>query len=201
MTANGTYKVCMKVSDTCNKCDTTICKSVTVDCACSAKAYITIDSVTSSGIVYLHSTSSGAAGFFWDFGDSSYSTSSSPAKHAYKASGSYQICLTVYDANKTCSTTYCVTIKVNKTRSNASVTNNGIVIPMNVYPNPATNNFTITTIGAASYQVFNLEGKLITSGSMNTSATVSADGWMNGVYIVRLTSTDGTGNQRIVIQK
>lgn len=29
---NGSYSICFKLSDSCNKCDTTICKNVTVNC-------------------------------------------------------------------------------------------------------------------------------------------------------------------------
>lgn len=201
MTANGTYYVCLKITDTCNNCDTTICQTVKVDCACSAKAGISIDSTSSAGIVYLHSTSTGAYYYEWDFGDSSSSTSSNPAKHAYKASGAYNICLTVWDANKTCSTKYCITVKVLKTRSVAGISNASTVVPVHVYPNPASTGFVITTMGNASYQIYDLKGRLVTSGNMDNRTSVNADGWMDGVYLVRITTSEGTATTRVVIQK
>ncbi len=201
MKANGTYSVCLKVTDTCKKCDTTICKTFKVDCACSAKASFTVDSITTAGIAYIKNTSTGASYYSWDFGDSSSSTSSAPGKHAYNASGGYTICLTVWDANKTCSTKYCVTIKVVKTRNAASTENIKVTVPVNIYPNPASGNFTITTMGSANYQVLDMQGRVITSGSLINSTQINAATWMDGVYLVRITTPEGTGTTRVVVQK
>ncbi len=201
MPANGTYKICYKVTDTCNKCDTTICKTVTVTCACTAKAYFVVDSTNSAGVMYFTNKSSGASFYSWDFGDSSSATSVSPGKHAYKASGSYTICLTVWDANKTCSTKYCVTIKVVKTRSAASSNGISVSVPVNIYPNPASTTFTITTMGYANYEVLDLKGRMITSGNLTNATAINTDGWMNGIYLIRVTNTDGVGTTRLMIQK
>ena len=40
ITQNGTYNLCMKVTDTCDKCDTTFCRSFTITCVSSNGCYM-----------------------------------------------------------------------------------------------------------------------------------------------------------------
>ncbi|MCC7299410.1 MAG: PKD domain-containing protein, partial [Bacteroidia bacterium] len=158
-TKNGTYTLCYKVYDTCNKCDTTICKTIKIDCQpCKATASFTLDSTSTSGKAYVTNTSTGAYHYAWDFGDSTFAYSKNPGNHAYASSGTYTICLTVWDSAKTCSTKFCKTIKIVKSRtaSVSSVSNTNI----NVYPNPAGDYFNIYTGNSTgTYTIVNLQGK------------------------------------------
>lgn len=200
-TQNGTYTICYKVYDTCNKCDTTICTSVKIDCQpCSAQAAFTIDSSNTAGIVYITNTSKGGYSYVWDYGDSTYSFYKSPGKHAYSTSGGYTICLTVYDSSKSCSTKYCTTIKVLKSRAASVAELNTTSIK--VYPNPASDAFTIASNGmAGTYVVFNLQGKSITEGSFNGSTEVNTRNWSEGMYLVRTVIDGQQTTSRIVITR
>lgn len=66
ITSNGTYNVCMKVVDTCNKCDTTFCSSRVITCASAGfvseefGAGIDIFPNPSEGQITIHCTSRGA---------------------------------------------------------------------------------------------------------------------------------------------
>ncbi len=59
----------------------------------------------STGTSHAHATT-------WSFGDSSTSTSDNP-HHTYAASGTYHVCVTVYDSTTSCSATYCANVSVN----------------------------------------------------------------------------------------
>lgn len=201
-TKNGSYDICMKVYDTCKKCDTVICQTVKIDCQpCKAQAKFTVDSTTSGGVAYITNNSTGASYYSWDYGDNTFGYSKDPGKHAYAASGSYTICLTVYDSAKTCSTKYCVTIKVVKTRA-ASVSETSKVSNIKIYPNPADAYFLINTSGEiGTYEVVNLQGKSIASGVLNAETRVSTAEWSEGVYLVRSTLSDGTTTTRLVVTR
>jgi PKD repeat protein len=200
-TKNGSYDICMKLYDTCKNCDTVICQTVKIDCQpCKAQAKFTVDSTTSGGVAYITNYSTGGAYYFWDFGDSTFSYSKNPGKHAYSASGGYTICLTVYDSAKTCSTKYCVTIKVVKTRA-ASISESNKLPEIKLYPNPADAYFTISVTGTGTYEVVNLQGKSISSGILNNETRVNTAGWSEGVYLVRSTLADGHVTTRMVITR
>lgn len=198
----GTYTICMKMYDTCNKCDTVICQSVKVDCLpCKATAKFTVDSTNSSGVAYITNYSTGGYYYVWDFGDSTFSYSKNPGKHAYASSGYYNVCLTVYDSLKTCSTKYCVTIKIVKSRA-ASVSEANELPVISVFPNPADARFTINTgMAKGTYEVLNLQGRLMTTGTVNGSAQVSTEGWAEGVYLIKTTLTEGQVTTRLIVTR
>ncbi|MBS3915719.1 MAG: PKD domain-containing protein [Bacteroidetes bacterium] len=197
----GTYYVCLKMIDTCNKCDTVICQYIKVDCnPCSATAKFTIDSVSKSGVVYLTNGSTGGYYYVWDFGDSTYSYLQNPGKHAYSNSSTRKICLTVYDSLKTCSTTYCVTVQIVKSRNSASVANVNVMPNVSIFPNPASDYFNISVAGMkAEYEVLNLQGQVIQNGTVQNETTVSTQSWAEGIYLIK-TRANGTQNTtRLVV--
>jgi PKD repeat protein len=98
--------------------------------------------------VYVTNLSTGGYSYSWDWGDSTYSKLKSPTYHAYKFGGTRKICLTVWDSLAKCSTTFCITVQVVKTRSSqqygsGTAGNNA----MQVYPNPADQTTTISWNG------------------------------------------------------
>jgi PKD repeat protein len=200
-TTNGTYSICVKYYDTCKKCDTTICQDIKISCQpCKAQASFKVDSTSKTGVAYVTNTSTGGYYYVWSWGDSSYSYTKSPGKHAYSASGSYKICLTVYDSLKKCSTTYCITIQLVKSRS-ASL--NDIARPeTRIYPNPTADVFTIATeTGAGTYEVVTLQGKVISSGSIIGETVVNTQTWAEGLYLVRTNTATGQQTTRIAVSR
>ncbi len=177
----GTYTVCLTLTNTCKNCDTTICKTVEVSCLpCPASAEFVIDSIGAKGQVYLRNTSSNANTYFWDFGDSSYSYQYSPSK-TYAQSGTYTICLKVYNQKSNCYNTYCKTISVVMKRSHEMTTQSLVL-----YPNPA--HESIRLEGAelgSSYEIHNAMGQRVSQGYW-TGSDIPVRDLANGYYSLHL---------------
>ena len=198
-TATGTYTVCIKYYDSCKACDTMICTTVKVDCLpCGAKAGFTVDSVASNGKMYIKNTSTGAKSYVWNFGDSTSASKDKTPLHQFSASGTYNVCLTAYDSTGTCSTTYCYTVKVLKTRSNKS-NSTGSVGNIS-YPNPADAGFYIN-LGTekSNYVVYNSAGQIIAQGDNSGITYVDSKNWANGVYQISIKSASVNKTESVMI--
>jgi PKD repeat protein len=107
----GTYTVCLKVRDTINGCQDSICKTITVfDCTVfntNFSAPITLTLTTN----FINTSSSTATGYNWDFGDGNTSTATNPT-HTYATSGTYTVCLYASDSVYGCSDSLCKNITV-----------------------------------------------------------------------------------------
>ena len=193
-TKNGTYSVCIKYYDSCKACDTIICTSIKVDC-CNAKASFTVDSVASNGKMYVKNTSTGANAYSWNFGDSSANSNDKTPLHQFASSGTYTVCLTAYDTASNCSTVYCYTVKVLKTRSKTAVEN----IQGSSYPNPADQGFYLDLTGGAEFSIYNSVGQLVKSGNGNSITYVETAQWSEGNYRVVLKNSLGTKTISTVI--
>ncbi len=195
----GYYNVCAKFYDSCNKCDTWVCKTVLVDCLpCVAQASFTVDSVSTTGKMYVTNKSTGAKSYYWSFGDSTFSKDKTPSK-SYSNSGTYYVCLVAYDSLNKCSTVYCTTVKVVKGRSQASVTpvNNDFT----AYPNPSDNGFWIeSNTMDIQYRIINVNGSVIQSGKINQPKLwITSNNWANGLYFLQIEEKSGMINQQSII--
>lgn len=72
----------------------------------------------------------------------------------------------------------------------ASVEGFGDVSSLNIYPNPATNVVNIDGIEAKSYEVYTIQGTMISSGAINAS-NVDVSGLTTGNYILSVTDANG----------
>lgn len=92
VTKNGVYKLCMKLYDTCNRCDTLICKEIKVDgintCSVDFVADITKDGVKFKALFPCN----GKAVFSWKFGNGTFGKTGDPL--VKYAKGTYEACLT-----------------------------------------------------------------------------------------------------------
>ncbi len=72
---------------------------------------------------------------------------------------------------------------------------------LNIYPNPNNGSFVIETNGNAkqSIQVFDVNGKLVLTQSVNGRTNVDASSLTEGVYNVSIISNEGVVNKRLVI--
>lgn len=192
-TQKGTYKVCIKYYDSCNKCDTSICQSITVDCLpCNAKANFQVDSVSATGKAYFKNLSTGAKSYIWDFGDSTAQSKDKTPAHQFSASGTYTICLRAYDSLGTCYTTYCYNLKVVKSRAKASGMNGSTG---STYPNPADAGFYIDLANGSNFTVYNNTGQIVKTGSGKSSTYIQTQDWSEGSY--RVVISNATGIQTI----
>jgi PKD repeat protein len=176
-----------------------ICASIKVDCLpCVAKASFTVDSVASNGKMYVKNTSTGAKSYVWNFGDSTAANKDKTPVHQFTASGTYTVCLTAYDSTGTCSTVYCYTVKVLKTRSNKSNTTGSV--RSNSYPNPADVGFYIN-LGSdkSNYVVYNSTGQIIAQGDNLGITFVDSKNWANGVYQISIKNATGNRTESVMI--
>ncbi|PCJ85008.1 MAG: hypothetical protein COA57_08285 [Flavobacteriales bacterium] len=107
-TASGTYWVCLTVSNS-TGCTDTWCEQVTVGVGvqnCATEWYYWSDST----YAFFTDISPGATAWYWDFGDSSFSTSQNPI-HQYASTGVYWVCLTISDSAG-CTDTWCQPVNV-----------------------------------------------------------------------------------------
>jgi PKD repeat protein len=201
------YTVCLKVADTCNACDTLICKTISVPLCnpCKIESSFVVDSIVKGKVFLTNKSSSNAVYFSWDFGDGTKSTSSKPGSKTYTATGTYKICLTVWDQTKACSATFCKTITISSLRSNAS-----LVLPaedasqaVKVYPNPAFDKVQVewgTQAGIKTVEVLDLNGRLLQTVTFNESVnagTVDLSSCTEGLYLIRVHQNGSSSVHRI----
>ena len=201
-TKNGTYSVCLKLNDTCKKCDTSICQNININCnPCSATAKFRVDSISKSGIVYVTNLSSGGYSYSWDWGDSTYSKLQSPGYHAYKFGGSRKICLTVWDSLGKCSTTFCLTVQIVKTR--ASQQPEFLKTGMQIYPNPADQTSTVSWAGTYNkITVYSASGKMVYQSQVSAGQTVlNTASLPPGIYTIQLNGDAGLQTGRFVVER
>lgn len=117
---NGTYTVCLTVSDSANQCSSTYCDSVSVGsgnsggCQAYFQAYPDSSSLPpfTSNVVYFSDLSSGNPSYWsWDFGDNTTSNQQHPI-HTYNNPGTYTVCLTIANLGSNCFDTYCTTVTI-----------------------------------------------------------------------------------------
>jgi PKD repeat protein len=196
----GKFVIIAKYSNKCTGCDTQTNSTFNVTCKptpCAAKASFTVDSVASNGKMYVKNTSTGAKSYVWNFGDSTAASKDKTPVHQFSASGAYTVCLTAYDSTGTCSTTYCYTVKVIKTRSNKSNIDGSIG---NSYPNPADAGFYVN-LGSekSNYVVYNGTGQIIAQGDNSGITFVDSKNWANGIYQISIKNATGNRTESVMI--
>ena len=161
----------------------------------STLAYFYVSSIDeSTGIIYVVSSSYSPdliIDYLWDFGDGQTSTEEFPV-HEYESEGFYMLCLTIVsetpNGNMFCTNTYCDTIGISQMmlKSNGMTLNiisesaTGIeqqiqaINDLNVYPNPANNNITLSYFlinnDLITTSIYDLSGRMISTFKTNLSA-------------------------------
>lgn len=174
-TANGTYDVCITVSDSDSagnvSCSDTYCSTITITglsgCSAGFNAWQGVDSAGNTGpvvwVIDLSSAQSGSAlSYLWDFGDGTTSTDQYPT-HVYSQLGTFTLCLTI-DDGLGCSDTYCEDITV--TQKSMGFTLNVIAqgiastveepelfTELTLFPNPTTSGATLELTSAETSDI------------------------------------------------
>ena len=180
--SNGTYVVCLTISDS-SGCSDTHCDTLTVSGTTgNCQASFTASSQGNSAFFTNTSTSpTGNLSYVWDFGDGSSSTQTNP-QHTYNSSGTYTVCLTISDSNN-CSGTFCDTISVGSTggtcaASFTTTTQGNFLVLTNTSSSPS---------GGLSY-VWDFG-----DGNTSTMQHPTHNYAQGGTYIVCLTISDSVG--------
>lgn len=122
ITKNGTYNICLKVTDTCNKCDTTFCKSVVVNCfkSCNWKsrnaqvyAWDSCQSSVKKINAEIALPNASCYKYEWKVNNVLLGVSGSRLSYNISQNGAYTICVKVTDTCLNCDTTYCISRYVN----------------------------------------------------------------------------------------
>lgn len=186
--ANGSYLVCLSVTNECGTtdfCDSVfVCDEIVADFS-STQVVFDVD--------FTNASTGTIVSYEWNFGDGEISSDENPS-HTFAADGDYTVCLYVsnecFDVD-----TICQTITINTANIGENALNQ-----VAVYPNPFNNSFTLN-LGASFDQVSvvitDVNGRVIETLSANQSAVLTVDLAADaGVYFVKIAS----GNDAIVIK-
>jgi hypothetical protein len=146
-------------------------------------------------------TSTGATSYSWDFGDFTNSSATAPT-HAYAVNGTYTVVLTAINGNCTDTTVFIVdvTVGLNELVSGSN---------LSIFPNPANETVNVSfeqnTNDLIQIELIDATGRIIAQessleiGTNNVSFEVT--NLSSGFYTVRLTNSNGSENQKLMIQK
>jgi hypothetical protein len=72
---------------------------------------------------------------------------------------------------------------------------------VNIYPNPNNGSFVIeqSSVAKQTMQVYDVNGKLVLSQTINGKTSIDANSLNEGVYNISLQSNEGVVNKRLVI--
>jgi len=143
-------------------------------------------------------TSTGAATYFWNFGDATTSTDPNPS-HTYTASGTFTVMLIA--TNGSCADTTYQDVTILPTGG----IDDNVFAQVSIYPNPARNEITImpgsTIEGEVQIEIFSITGKLVYAelmDAMNSKTSIDISSLANGVYSLRLINGDNKKYFRIL---
>jgi hypothetical protein len=167
------------------------------------------DSVFGNGNVtfYINNNCTGWQ-YVWSFGDSTTGTGFGPFIHQYPATGWYYVCVTAYDSSGN-PITWCDSVYAFRLGATGlSELNNAI--PVNVYPNPSSGDFSIrVNLEAASpltIEVLSIEGQLLHRTEQDHPSGVSEfrldqTVLSAGVYFLRVRAAEQQTLTRFIIQR
>lgn len=161
---------------------------------------------TASGTMTLNgnvatftNTSTGASSYSWDFGDFTNSSATAPA-HAYAVNGAYTVVLTAINGN--CSDTVMFLVDVTVGMNELSTSN------LSIYPNPANEEVHVTFEQVAEFmniELIDATGRVLNNQVSNQMGanliTFNVANLSSGFYTVRLTSSNLSETQKLMIQK
>lgn len=182
--AQGIYTVTVTNTDPCDGVGTSAQTVVFVNPTPNASA--TYSSI--GNMVTFTNNSTGATTYAWDFGDSNNSTLANPT-YTYAGGGNYTVTLTATNGN--CSDVTTINIVNLAVADEISLVEN-----INIYPNPATQNATLSVVLTESkgfnVMMIDVSGKLIFSQDVSTAfvgeniVTIPVSEIENGIYFVRI---------------
>ena len=112
----GSYEVCLTITDTANDCESTYCSEILVEAGsgCEAFYYYMPEDSMGNDMTHLHFydfSQGNPDTWAWDFGDGNTSSEQNPT-HVFAQEGIYNVCLTISNTADSCQDTYCEDIYV-----------------------------------------------------------------------------------------
>ncbi|MBX7093385.1 MAG: T9SS type A sorting domain-containing protein [Flavobacteriales bacterium] len=146
----------------------------------------------------LQNTSNNATSYYWDFGDSTFSSDSDPW-HEFTQSGIYDVWL--YASNGVCpddSSLISITVL-----DATQVEENSNQIQFSIYPNPATELVTIRNNNAVKFDVelYSIEGKLVIGKNNITEKNyVIQEQLAKGIYLLNIKTEHSSQQFKLIIE-
>ncbi|GCD80822.1 fibronectin type III domain-containing protein [Schleiferia thermophila] len=155
---------------------------------------------TNNYVVNFNSTVTHSDSVYWTFGSAGTSSQLNPSV-TFPGNGVYPVCLTAF--NQCGSTTTCDTLKFS-----IGISENRLSDMLKVYPNPSNGVFELTfsdQVDKLPVRIFDLKGvkvyeSTLTSGNGNFSETFDLKSLPKGVYMLKVTTSEGEISRRIVLQ-
>lgn len=214
---NGTYIVCLYVSDSLNWCYASYCDTITITNASSAPCnalftyYVYTDTIQfpfDTIVAFQDQSTLNPVQWFWDFGDGNYDSTQNPT-HQYAVSDTYYVCLTIVNqSGDTCTTCDSVAARLLTTGINQLAENN---ITLKNYPNPFSNSTTISYSlkekADVNISVYNNVGMKITELENSNREAGShqlewnAENLNSGVYFLEIKSGGGVLSRKMILIK
>ncbi len=146
-------------------------------------------------------TSVGGVTYYWDFGDNSVSTDTSPW-HYYNAPGLYTVFLITTDVNG-CTDTLTKPAYI-YVGAFAGINELFAAIGVRIFPNPFKESLT-TESGSASenfkLSIMNVLGQTIYSKILVSSQTINTEAWPDGIYFLKLENRQVIGTIKLIKAK
>ncbi|MGZ3862000.1 MAG: PKD domain-containing protein [Bacteroidia bacterium] len=210
----GTYSVCVKTislaGDTCSYCDTVNSAPI---CPPSVTFLLNKDSLQPNTWDVYPTYSSNVNRAKWDWGDGASSFGLYP-NHNYSTAGWYNLCVTAYSScgdsvvfcqndsvYRQTSSNSVVTVNVvggSSTISIAQTKKNNVI---NIYPNPANNQFFIETNGTEILviEMYDINGRHVQCIKDKNKSNIDISGLDEGMYTVTIKTINGSVNRKLVI--
>ncbi|MBL7713350.1 MAG: PKD domain-containing protein [Chitinophagaceae bacterium] len=203
-TSNGSYRVSLRIQDTCRGCDTVISKKIKVSCQNLCGLPDGWRSTDTCGTYTFTSKTAPVAGcivYTWDFGDGSTGSGSS-IRYSYTKTGKYTVCLNLSDPCTGCDTTHCQLIEVLCVRSGLSLQDPGDnTAEPQLFPNPASGSFMLLSPGENSYKIVDAYGRTVSSGQFTNKTTLSGEGLSSGLYLVYIRNKQQSSILKLLLSK
>lgn len=195
-TVNTTYYVTGLDMNGCSASDV-----VSVTVLPAANALFTSVVVGATGVFTNLSTN--AVSYSWNFGDGSPANNSANPSHVYSTNGTYTVTLTVSGPCGSDTYTFVITI------SQVGLQDNDLSNTLSLFPNPNDGNFTLsfdfTKSKDVTVQVLDVSGRVVFNDQennvMNYDKQIGLENAEQGMYFVRIITTDGVVTEKVMIQQ
>ena len=213
VTGNGTYRVCVRVKDTCTQCDTTICQDWTFFCSgatCNWKSRNPVfkvgDTCNVKGKTYNVKGSLTLGGnnscytYRWTVAGSDGGLTNTMT---YKLDdGNWQICLKVQDTCGSCDTTFCHYTTVDCTTPPVGIEDINASKILKIYPNPEGTLNLEWLEEKATFDIINTGGQIVQSGRLTKGVnTFDISHYSQGIYLIRVYSDNAVLTEKISVQR
>lgn len=207
---NGTYVMCVKVTDTCNNCDTSFCMYKTISCfkpciwknriytinffdSCNGSRYAN----SANGYVVMNQNMNNTClKYRWKV-DNNIVSNTYYFHAPITQNGNHTYCLTIIDTCNNCDTSICQTRYYHC--NNLSISSQTLNESLQVYPVPTKDVLTIQSeFDMREVSIFNISGVCLWKGELKQGENlIRLTDWPSGMYIMSAKTDNGVVTKRI----